>query len=428
MMVANVRQFSAMVGSMICLLAASVHAQEFDEQIVKTGLHEGHLFLSGEDVFIRAEVKGDAVALADDLEVESVVSGDLYVMAGDMEIDSDVAGEVLGLGGSAEVRGRVGNGVTILGGGVELDGEVGGSVFLGGVGIETAGRFSGPTKLMGAKITHSATVDGDLLAVAAKVEVTEESAVSGQLWATGAKVEVDGVVGGEVRIAARKAVVGGRIEGNVSIDAVEIEILPSAVIAGELFYRSSRQAEIHSGATIVGDVNFERSDKPERRVGMAHAGIAMGLLATVGGLILLGAVQILICPNFSIAAARNIGRNPWKSLGLGFAVLVAGPVLILILIGLVIGFPLGIALIALYILMKLAGLLVASTAIGIKVAGLFGRSAGDTFWQRFGVLVLGVLILAVVTIIPVLGVIVFSVTVILGVGALMIKGHEARQA
>jgi cytoskeletal protein CcmA (bactofilin family) len=424
MSVVNVRQFSAVFGSLICLLSMSAVAQEFDEKIEKTGFHDGHLYLSGDDVSIRAEVAGDVIAMADDLLVDSQVAGDLIVMGGDLDIDSDVAGELLALAGHAEIRGRFKNGATIMGGSLEVDGEIDGPIFIAGGKIETTGRLGGNTKLMGAKITHSATVEGDFLAAAAKVELTERSNVSGKVWATGAKVEVDGTVGGELRIAARTAIVGGRIEGDVHIDAVEIEILPSTVIAGNLFYRSGEDAEIDPSATIAGDVNFERSDRPRRTVGMAHAGMAMFLLATIGGLILLGAVQILLCPNFSIEAARTIGKRPWPALGLGFAILVAGPVLIAILAGIIVGIPLAIALISLYVLLVLAGLLVTSTAIGMKTIGFFGRSIGDTFWKRFGGLVLGVLILSVITVIPILGAIVFCIALSFGVGALVMKSRK----
>ena len=56
------------------------------------------------------------------------------------------------------------------------------------------------------------------------------------------------------------------------------EIEDGAVISGSLHYRSDREAEIASGATIGGDVEFTRSETPRRMVGIAFAIAGMTVL------------------------------------------------------------------------------------------------------------------------------------------------------
>jgi hypothetical protein len=66
------------------------------------------------------------------------------------------------------------------------------------------------------------------------------------------------------------------------------------------------------------------------------------------GFLIMGVVLLWLFPNFMVAGARTITSEPLKSLGLGFAVLVATPIVALILLVTVIGIPIGLSLIAAY--------------------------------------------------------------------------------
>ena len=422
---AEIKRFSVVLGALGVMISFGATAQENDEEVVKTGFFTEDLFVRGERVSVRAEVDGDIVAMGGDVDVRSGTTGDVIAMGGDVSIDGQVGGEILSAGGKVEIDGTVNGGTVAIGGRVDIDGRITGPVLAVGGRVSTNGTIDRDLKILGGRVLHSAVVNGDLLIAAGDAKLSETSVVMGKAWVTGGRAAIRGMVAGNLRVAARKVVIAGEVTGDVFADGVEIVVLPTAVIRGNFNYNSPNEANIHADAKIDGDVAFHRTEAPRHVAGFAFAAVGFVSLMGVGGVILLGTILLLVCPNASIAAARNVGGRPWAALGLGFAILVAVPVLIVILTVSVIGIPLAIFLIGLYVLIKMTGLLVLSTAVGMGIMRLFGKSCGDTFWPKLGVLVLGVLTVFIVALIPIVGMIALLFAWVIGTGALGIKVHQA---
>ena len=95
--------------------------------------------------------------------------------------------------------------------------------------------------------------------------------IAGNALAVGGRLDIDGTIGGDMRAAGRRVVIGGEVRGNVQVDALEVSILPTAHIHGNLKYRSPNDADIHAEAVIDGDVTFIQSEEPTHAVGFAFA-------------------------------------------------------------------------------------------------------------------------------------------------------------
>ena len=415
----NAKRVSFLVGALLFLCSPMAGAQEYDREIVKTGVVDEDLFISGDDVKVEAEVHGDVVAMGEDVDIQSTVSGDIVAMAGGLRLKSTVAGEVFAMGGHLTDESNAALGASLFGGSVTWEGTVNGPLLITGGSIRSNGSVIGPVKIMGGKIRHAGSVHGDLMVAGGKVEFGRTSVVVGKAWVTSGKAEFKGLVDGELRIAAHSVKISGRIDGDVHIDGVDIEIGDDAVINGNLYYHSDREAEIDDGAKIAGDVEFVRSERPRQMVGFAFAFAGMAALATVGGLILLGAVLLLACPTLFDRVSRNIGERFWASMGIGAAVVFAGPAVIALLVSLVIGIPLAIFIGALYVMALLMGLLASGTVIGTRILRAFGRKNGTSYWARLGVLALGVFLLAVVALIPFVGALIVLAALVVGAGAML---------
>ena len=222
--------------------------------------------------------------------------------------------------------------------------------------------------------------------------------------------------------------IGGEILGNVHIDALEIEILPTARIRGNVTYRSPQKAAIHSDAVIGGDITFIQSEEPTHAIGFAMAAAGSVVLIMLIAFIVLGAAQVLVLPKISFNSATLGVVEPWKALGLGFAILVAAPFGIAILMSTVIGIPLGIVLVAVYLVIVAFGLVVSALAIGRRGLKFFGRNWDDRTWGRVGVVAIGMLVIAVLAMIPFLGVLVVVLALSLGIGALVVQLARGRAA
>jgi hypothetical protein len=128
---------------------------------------------------------------------------------------------------------------------------------------------------------------------------------------------------------------------------------------------------------------------------------------------------------FSFFLPRTVGdlsstlqAQPGRSLLAGFTLLIIVPVAALLLIVSVLGLPVGVAILALYLVAILVGLLTTAFCLGEFEAGLLKRARATTRGRRVLLVVAGVLTLAVLRALPLIGTLVVFVSVLFGLGAL----------
>ena len=221
----------------------------------------------------------------------------------------------------------------------------------------------------------------------------------------------------ELRVAAADVRISGEVHGDVRIAARSIEILPTARITGDLAYTSERPARIDPGARILGTVTYTRSDLAERAGRFGRTVWVLARAALLAGLIVAGVVLLLVLPGFTLAAARTIASEFWRSLGLGLAVLVAMQIAAVLLMVTVIGIPVAVTVLAVYAVSLLLGYLTAAMFLGDVVARVLGRGPDLSQGARMLMLILALVVLALVRLVPVLGGIVGFLALVVGLGA-----------
>jgi cytoskeletal protein CcmA (bactofilin family) len=255
-------------------------------------------------------------------------------------------------GGEVDVRAEADADVVAAGGRVVIDGAVGRDVLAGGGDVTVRGRIGDDVRVVGGMVTVVAPVAGELLAAGGRVRLAPETTVGGRAWLAGGDVEVRGHIGKSLRVAGGRISLDGQVDGDVELAGGDIEIRSGARISGRLTYRSPREAKIDPAAQITGGVAYVQPKIP-RAVTRTTAIVVnvVGLL----GLIVTGAVLLLLFPGVCAESARTIATHPWKSLGLGLAVLVVTPVVVMILFFTVFGIGLGLMALAAYAVALLAG-------------------------------------------------------------------------
>jgi hypothetical protein len=142
---------------------------------------------------------------------------------------------------------------------------------------------------------------------------------------------------------------------------------------------------------------------------------------------------IVVFPEFSALAAQTVRSDPWKSLSLGFALLLCLPAAAVLFLASVIGIPLGLLLLLLYPIMLLLGYLNGLLFLADRFAGWIARRRGFIMRTRgrFGALAL-VMLAALVTVkIPYAGGLLVFVVLLAGLGAFWLRayrGYAARSA
>lgn len=329
----------------------------------------------------------------------AMAQDDVYLAGAQLHIDSEVRGDVLAAGGTVAVLQPVGGDAMLAGGMVDVRAPVGDDL-----------RAAGGT------VTVSSAIGDDAVVTGRRVHVTRTASIGGRAWLAGGEVVIDGRVAGELRAAGGTLVVAGQIGGDAELAGETIELRPGAHIVGNLVYRSRNEARVPPGAQVDGEVRRIAVETPA----IGRAARTAGRLVAFTALALAGIVLYLLFPQFALAAARTLDAAPWRALALGFASLVAIPMLALLLLVSVVGIPLALALLAAYLIMLLAGFLVGVLYIGDLGLSRLAPARAQTRLGVVAAIVVALAVLWLVHLVPVLGGLVAFLILLFGSGALLL--------
>ncbi|MDH3239055.1 MAG: hypothetical protein OEO83_00170 [Alphaproteobacteria bacterium] len=339
-----------------------------------------------------------------------------------VSIDSPVAEDQYLAGGTVTVRTQVAGDVTAAGGKILVDGQVGGDVNAAGGAIDLFGRVLDDARLAGGMLTIGAKLGGDLVAAGGSVFVLRDSEVSGRAWLGGGRVEVLGRIGGELKATGGKVVINGIVNGDVHVIGRQVRIGSAARIAGDLTYTSRREAIIDAGARIDGAVKR----LPPTKMAVPSAAVAIGIMGGLWlvGLIVMGMALVLVFPTATARLTETIQENSGRCALVGFALLAAVPLASLISFMMLIGVPLGLALLALYLTALLAAYLTGALWLAERVLSWLGGDRSHRTGQRAGFLAITLIVLMLIGWIPIVGWLVFLAILVLGLGGLSLRLHR----
>ncbi|WP_135823371.1 bactofilin family protein [Halorussus ruber] len=312
---------------------------------------------------------------------EETRSGGTVVVEEGETVDDDLTA----FAGTVIVRGTVNGDLTAFAGDVLVEGQVNGDVT----------GFAGNVRIEG-------DVTGGVDAVAGNVIVGEEASVGGQLEAAAGNVVVDGEVRQDVRVGA----------GTINVG-------PSAVVGGDFVYDGDlNRAE---GAQIAGEVRQE----PNVGLDLGFTGpLVPNWVGWIYGFLVnlaLGAVALLVFPRFSSGIADRATADPLRSTGVGLLVFVGVPILVALLFISLVGIPLGLLGMLLYALLLWLGYVYGALAVGVWI--IRKADTGDRWLALF----VGLLLAALVGLVPILGGLVQFLVLLLGLGALGLGGRSRYQ-
>jgi hypothetical protein len=249
------------------------------------------------------------------------------------------------------------------------------------------------------------------------VAPTSHARVGGKAARAGGNIDIKGAVGSHLTAAGGAVKLDAPVGGDVEISARDIDIGPNADIRGTLTYWSAQRACIDPAAKIAGEVTFHPMDMPR---GMRGAGIVAAL---VGGLLMflafavLGALLVLIFPEFTKTVERNFAASPGKSFLLGLGLLVGLPLLAVLFFLTIIGIPVGMLVLFVYPLVLMIGYVTAALFLGDRLLAWLRRDKPLTKGVRIGGLIAALVLLALLNAVPVLGALVAFAVVMIALGA-----------
>ena len=345
------------------------------------------------------EVRGGPLSRVESTET---IDDDLYIASGRVNVDGHVKGDLIAAGGNVRVRGQVDGDALIAGGTVDVTGRVGDTV-----------------RAVGGTVTIEGTVGGDVVAVGGSLEIDQSAKITRDVAVLGGEVTLRGPIGRNLIVAAGHVVIAGTIGGNVLVRGGEVVVDAGAVIRGNLTYSSEQPVKISPDARISGRVIQEQY--PVRPMPSARATRAFRLafgFVDFFWMLVLAVATVALVPHGLSVTADTLSARPWGALGWGVALLIGVPVVLIALVVSLVGIPVASLLFFAHILALLASHAAAALAIG-RVA-LTRASA-------YAQVIIGVVIIAFATHLPVIGFFLRVIVVAVGVGAVAIAFWSRRR-
>src|SRR5687767_633593 len=318
-------------------------------------------------------------------------------------------------GNHLDIRGPILGDAVLAGRDVRIRQSVDGDILTAGWHVALSGVAHDDVRIVGGNVRLEAPVDGDVTVAGGDVTIGPQVRVAGRAWMSGGTVRVEGTFARDIRIAGGHVVLGADVTGPVEVVAERIEILPGARLRGPLTYRSPEEAAIAPGALLEGPVTFKRVDRREARQARARRGVSSLLFAL--HVFITGLLVIVLVPRATLDVAATLQRQPGRSLAIGLALLVTLPVAAILLMISILGLPLGVAMVALYLVALLVGLVITAFVVGQLEARLIQRTPAGTRGSHAMLLFAGVVTLAVLRSLPIVGGMVVFASVLFGLGA-----------
>jgi len=310
---------------------------------------------------------------------------------------------------------------------VRVEGVVNGDLLAFGRTVEVRGTVKGDVVSFAKRILVSGTVEGHIYDVSQSLDVEGQLGRSIYGWTQSLRVDDRGHVGDSILAGAGDVSLEGEVKRSVTMFAGNAELSGSigrdltmaggrltltnmARVGGNLVARVRQLKDVHiaDGASIAGKRDIQvRVRKSQFSQPRFYFYQAVWLAAAM----LVGWLGLVLFPGFFEACTRAVGTR-WRSLGLGFAVLVGVPVAIIIAAITLVGIPLAMMLFATY----LVSLYLAKIWVGAFLGRTLLRPTGATKHDWLLSLLLGLVILTIAGFIPYLGGLVRFGVVCLGLG------------
>lgn len=336
---------------------------------------------------------------------------DVYIPSG-----TSIAGNYYGAGNTVEIAGSIESDLIVAGGNVIVTGAVGGDVIAAGGNVRITGPVGGNVRAVGGNIEIYGTVARNVTVGTGTLVIGESAEIYGHVTTGAGALEVRGKIDGGLLAGSGAVIISGTVGGPINLYLDKegtLDIRETAVTGGEFNYYGRQSARIAEGSQLAQTPQMhEFTKQTPKPVWWWH------YLISLFSLLVLGMVLVSLIPKKIQEVMDEVMTNAWRSLGWGVLWAVVAPIVGIILLVTVIGWPLAFALAAFYIF----GLILAPAIAGATVGWYIKSKAKDTWLGKQTLMVtvlVGIFVYRLIVFIPVLGGLVALVGTLLAWGALL---------
>ncbi len=309
--------------------------------------------------------------------------GDTYELAKDQTVHSDL----FITGARARIDGTVDGDVFFFGQSIDISGHVKGDAIVFAQSVRVSGQIDGNIRSATNNLNITGTVAKNVLTFNETVNLDAAGKIGGSLTAMGQTVSVDGHLGRDLLDMGDETIISGTIEGEVRSKGRSMSIASTAQVAGPIHFEGEHEATVDSGAKLASPVQFTQ-EKRQSQYEQGHYYIWR--IIWTAAFVLFGLVLFLLLPKFA-AEVVSAGERVGAPIGLGVLVFFGVPIAALIAIVTVVGIPLSVLTVGVWLLALFCAEIVVGAVVGNWILG----KPTDT-WGLIGRMALGFVIVRIV--------------------------------
>lgn len=339
---------------------------------------------------------------------DEIISGNLYAAGETVTVDGSVSGDLIVAARSVHVTGRVEGDIIAAGQEIVIDGAVGGNI-----------RAAANSLTINGSVARNVNAFGSL------VVLGPSSRIGWDVFLAGAAAEVRGNIEGGLSGGSGTLLIAGRIGKDVNLNlpqkngATELTVAPATIVGGNLNYTSEQPAVISEQASIAGEIHHSA---PAAQPRPSLLSWLWNRLFMIFGAFLTGLTLIYLTRGHAVKIANSIMEKPAHTILSGLILLFILPPIAVALMITLIGFPLALIILALWLTTIYVGKILVAIALGQKVLSLIQKTSD----KNIQAMIIGVIIIWLIAGIPYVGWLFCLAASILGIGGLWNYAYHKR--
>lgn len=337
------------------------------------------------------------------VDANEIVSHDLIAVGEEIEIRGEICGELITIGREINCRGIIEDDIIAIGHEIRAEGELGDNF-----------------RSIGGKIVVDAHIKGEITAFGKTVTLRENCLVEEDVLIGGNEIEIEGILKKNLKAYGSKIKIKSKIAGDVILKADRIVLHPDTAIVGNLTYTSANRIELKDNAQVGGEITWQKpatgvwQKKLASFKGYKYRLIIKSIM--ILPILFIGFVLIIISPKQVYITMQSMHKSPGKSMLLGFVFFICMPVCISIIFFTIVGIPLAMIVLMLYLIALYLSTFFAGMAIATAIFGL--RKKSGRGFLMLG-MILGSAAAVLLSTIPIAGGFIGLVLLIFGLGGIV---------
>jgi len=327
----------------------------------------------------------------------------VFLAGTDITIDSDINGDLVCAGQN-----------------ITINSKITGDVLCAGQNLEINGTVDGNVRSIGQQIDINGNITKNLSTASQNLQLNKSANVKGDIFYGAQNIDLQGIMGRDLAGGSESILISGSLLRNAKIATQKITVADSAKLSGDLEYyiektgTSAINEKSVKGKVTRHEVVLQEKEQVKRDIQkVTPALMIFKAVFSILSSVLVAFLLLYFIPIRVIKVSEIIKTHPVKSALLGFAVLVTGPIAMIISCLTVVGISLA-AVVALFYVLSL---ILAGSFVAVRVGEMLAENYPSLKKSVYLSTFLACLLLGLLVHIPVLGAIIGFLVFLIGLGA-----------